>query len=294
LAYTARGWAVFPVVKAETDVTKKSPKGSKRIKDATNDYEKAQALFDAKPGAEVALALGKISNLCVLVVDPSNGGDHILQSLEMGNGSLPETVRQISSDGKEHIFFNYPEGITLKKYAREKNAGLYLLTDGDFVLVQSSMNDETCPNLFDVFSHPGRLAVCDAPAWLFEGDAKDLPQFLLRSSVPGFPCNRTSKYGDLLLEIADNKFLDAVDEDWKSALLALSYEIAIMFKRGRVAYDEAFKILLDLWLNCAEDIDPEPMTRAHVLSVVRKFFRTISVDYKLTYHSTTCNLVYLV
>lgn len=124
LTYAERGWPVFPVYeidhdqqcacgKADCESPGKHPRAAHGLKDATRGVEQIKTWWAEHPSANVGIRTGEASGLCVLDIDPRNGGDKLLTRLEEKYGKLPVSTIASTGGGGQHLFFDYP-GSTMK------------------------------------------------------------------------------------------------------------------------------------------------------------------------------------
>ena len=122
LNYTKLGFKIFPIV----------PKGKNPLtlhghKDASCDVDRIKQWWAQYPDANIGLPVGKEQGICVLDIDPRNGGDESFRRMVVAFGPLPQTVEALTGGGGRHIFFVYddnfrvPEGF--KKGIDVKKSG---------------------------------------------------------------------------------------------------------------------------------------------------------------------------
>lgn len=68
-----------------------------------------QALWDARPMANIGLATGEASGFWVLDVDPEGGGFETMAALVAEHGKLPDTFVAMTGSGGYHYFFTLPD-----------------------------------------------------------------------------------------------------------------------------------------------------------------------------------------
>jgi putative DNA primase/helicase len=108
LAYAERfGWAVFPV-----GADCRQPLTKHGVYDASSDPATITTMFRQAGDANIALACGQPSGVLVLDIDCKGDidGFQCLAELEDEHGFLPETPKQRSPSGGEHLFFAQPIG----------------------------------------------------------------------------------------------------------------------------------------------------------------------------------------
>ena len=118
--YAKRNIFVFPLHNVEDDGScscrdaecknqGKHPRTQHGFKDATIDLEKIGQWWTTFPKANIGIAC-EPTGWAVIDVDPRHGGDETLRDLEQQYGPLPDTVRQVTGSGGQHIIFTYPFG----------------------------------------------------------------------------------------------------------------------------------------------------------------------------------------
>lgn len=102
LRYVELGFGVLPVGQGPGELGKKGfIEGG--WKAAAHDAFAAELLFADHPGKNLALVLPP--HLCVIDVDPRNGGNESLLRWEDEHGPLPETVMSQTGRGGRHLYF---------------------------------------------------------------------------------------------------------------------------------------------------------------------------------------------
>lgn len=100
LAAAKRGLHVFPLAPG----SKKPMAGSAGFKDATLDADQIKAWFKETPDANYGISTGP-SNLCVVDVDPKNGGLETERELAATEGTLPPTFTVSTPSGGHHLYY---------------------------------------------------------------------------------------------------------------------------------------------------------------------------------------------
>ena len=116
----------------------------------------------------IGIRTGKISGVFVLDVDTRNGGDKTLAALELTHGDLPTTIRVETPSGGFHLWFNIPQGITIRNSAGKLGAGLDIRGDGGQVVVPPS---QVGKNFYYADGDEGpehRDKIADPPQWLVD------------------------------------------------------------------------------------------------------------------------------
>jgi hypothetical protein len=151
LSYARRGWAVFPLHNpVESGICScaagkacrsigKHPRTRQGLKDATTNEQQVRAWWRRWPQANVGLAMGKISNLVALDVDPRSGGDASLAELFDEHGAFPATLEALTGGGGFHFLFSHP-GVKFKNSSSVLGEGLDIKTDGGYIVAAPSLH----------------------------------------------------------------------------------------------------------------------------------------------------------
>jgi hypothetical protein len=125
------GWAVFPCIE-------KTPLTVHGHLDGTADEAQISAWWKRWPSANIG---GRVpDSMCVIDVDPRNGGSQSLELLEATHGPLPETLRSITGGGGEHRFFLRPSG-PIRNGAHKLGLGLDVKAPGrGYVILPPSVH----------------------------------------------------------------------------------------------------------------------------------------------------------
>jgi len=178
LAYAAIGLAVFPLHWAierdgvlgcscgdvECRSRAKHPLTMAGVKDASTDADAIAAWWQQWPDANIGLALG---GLVVVDVDPRNGGDVTLESVEAERGKLPDTWLALTGGGGNHYVYRATAGAT---YPGKLGKGLDLKRgDGAYIVVEPSRHISGIAYAWEASSSPlDGAAIATAPDWLAE------------------------------------------------------------------------------------------------------------------------------
>ncbi|MDX2494971.1 MAG: bifunctional DNA primase/polymerase [Desulfuromusa sp.] len=155
LNYAKIGYLVFPC----RDKKPLTPHG---FKDATNDPTVIAAWWDQSPDAQIGAPTGKEAGFFVLDIDQPHGPNS-LKELELKDGPLPITAEQRTGGGGRHLFFKYPEGITIKNSAGKLGTGLDTRGDGGYIIMSPSLHKSgNCYEWINV------EPMAEAPEWLLE------------------------------------------------------------------------------------------------------------------------------
>jgi hypothetical protein len=105
LAYADAGFASLPL-----KVASKAPAINGGKNAATTDHAILTSYFAASAGLNIGVRTGPTTGICVLDIDPRNGGDKSLERLINERGPLPKTVTAITGGGGSHLLFYLPAG----------------------------------------------------------------------------------------------------------------------------------------------------------------------------------------
>ena len=215
--YTARGWAVFPLV-ANT----KTPATTNGFKDATTDQNQIKQWFSA--AHNIGIATGK--GLLVLDIDRKHGkdGGEVLASIERENGKLPATLTATTPSGGEHLYYSYPVDVAIQSRAnicKEHGEGLDIRADGGYIVAPPSHTEASA-------DPKGKTATGDY-AWSNTLPVAELPAEwleLLRTKERTRPAPEPRTYtpdSDRMVELQDAMtYIPAGDYDtWVSVGKAL-------------------------------------------------------------------------
>ncbi|WP_018990996.1 bifunctional DNA primase/polymerase [Aromatoleum toluclasticum] len=153
-AYARRSWPVLPCAPGA-----KTPLTTHGFRDATMDGGQIDGWWTKWPDANVAILTGEDSGLLVVDVDPRNGGDASLATLEEIHGALPRDYVVESGGGGLHIYLRLPEGIELP--CSVLTDGIDVKCEGGYVIAPPSIHPNGTP--YRLFAGG---AVPPAPDWL--------------------------------------------------------------------------------------------------------------------------------
>lgn len=147
---------------------------------ATTDHDQIDAWWDAAPGRGVSIVTGAASGVWVLDVDEHEGvsGSDMLADLEATYGRLPDTPTVLTGGGGQHLYFAWPDGVTIRNDAGKRlGPGLDVRAEGGQVVAPPTRHKETGQRYVWETSSPPAVtsllfgeqpAFAAAPAWLIE------------------------------------------------------------------------------------------------------------------------------
>ncbi len=86
----------------------KHPRTPNGFKNASTDPDQIRAWWTRWPDANIAVATGSAAGVWVLDIDPDNGGEDTLATLEAQHGALPATWCTETGGGGFHLWFHHP------------------------------------------------------------------------------------------------------------------------------------------------------------------------------------------
>ena len=189
LALARRGFPVFPVHfvrddgrcscgAADCKNPAKHPITSAGCLDATTTETTIVNWWTANPGANVAVATGRKAGVFVIDVD---GDDLLIAELERGIGKF--TGGPCSSTGRgRHLWFQYPNGSSIKNAAKVQGWDIDVRGDGGYVIVPPSIH------------HSGRQYCWEVE---LNGSLPDAPQAVLEWLAKSSSGKTMTARGDL-------------------------------------------------------------------------------------------------
>jgi len=109
------------------------------MRDATNDEAIIRRWWDSWEDANIGVVTGRSSGFFALDVDPRNGGDRALASLEAKHGKLPETQTAGTGGDGVHYLFKYPD-FHVKNSTGKLRPGLDIKGEGGAIVVPPSLH----------------------------------------------------------------------------------------------------------------------------------------------------------
>lgn len=137
IAFAQRGWRVLPVGPDKRPLLKDWPSN------ATTDEDTIRRWWNGKyRGAQLGIACGSGSGLVVIDIDPRHEGDAGLAELERRYGALPATVTARTGGGGRHLYFSYPEGVSIVNRTKLGTAhGVDVRGEGGQVVAPPSVSE---------------------------------------------------------------------------------------------------------------------------------------------------------
>lgn len=139
------------------------------LKDATTDEAIIRTWWARWPAANIGIVCGPVSGIFAIDVDPRNGGEASLDTLQAQIGTLPDTVEAMTGGGGRHIVFRYPREQFVRSRAHVLGPGLDVKASGGYIVVEPSSHLSGTAYTWEASSDPLQgVTVADAPAGLLE------------------------------------------------------------------------------------------------------------------------------
>jgi hypothetical protein len=135
------------------------------LKSATHDIGQIREWWQKYPQANIGLVAGKSSGFIIVDIDPRNGGDESIKTLEKTYGQFPPTKEVLTGGGGQHLYFRYPQHRTIscKAGKTEPFLGIDIKSDGGYVLAPPSLHLSGKRYEWEVSSWDYGMA--DIPEW---------------------------------------------------------------------------------------------------------------------------------
>jgi hypothetical protein len=160
LWYARHGFAVFPLRPlSKIPLISKSAGGRGHL-DGTTDIAKIERWWKRYPKANIGIACF-LSGIVVIDVDPRNGGDDTLATLEREHGPLPPTWTVLTPSGGQHYYYRVPDGFDTD--AATLGPGIDLKWRGYVVAPPSvvAVSDRERKYEYDAACHPADTVIAD-------------------------------------------------------------------------------------------------------------------------------------
>jgi len=163
LQYAQLGWHVIPLKPNE----KRPLPGGHGVHDATTNTEQIKEWWDQHPDAGIGIAMGEISGVFAVDIDPRNGGDKSLEQLIAENTELPDTVMALTGGNGEHYLYEYPNSVEITKQVLMD--GIDIISNNAYIVVEPSIHPSGNAYTWEGSSDPLEgIQPTAAPQWLLD------------------------------------------------------------------------------------------------------------------------------
>jgi hypothetical protein len=148
------------------------------LHDATIDGATVRQWWALWPDANVGVATGAVSQICVLDIDPDHGGWDSVDRISSQYSALDlDTWTVETGGGGVHLYLRHP-GVRVPNNARTKlGAGVDVRGDGGYVVAPPSLHRSGRRYRWADRYDPASRPLCDPPSWLVGliADRADVP-----------------------------------------------------------------------------------------------------------------------
>lgn len=167
--YASRGWSVLPIQAGD-----KKPLGKWKVQqNRIASKEEIDVWFKTWPDAGVGIVTGSVSKLIVIDIDPRNGGNESLKSLD-----LPPTYVVQTGGGGQHMYYRWMHAASLQKCTGYL-PGVDIQAEGSLIVAPPTVHKSGIAYVAATTIDE----MADAPAWLLE--LKETPKEKLWESGIG-------------------------------------------------------------------------------------------------------------
>ena len=169
LAYANLGWHVFPC-----GIKKKTPITQHGVKDSTLNKKQITEWWTENPDANIAVACGVASGICVIDIDKNDKVDgwKTVEKLVQSGNVLPETVAQVTPSGGMHLIYQYDREV--KNENSKRFPGIDIRTNGYYILLAPSIHPNGSVYQWKENLNPFGYALSSFPGWIKEAESTAL------------------------------------------------------------------------------------------------------------------------
>jgi hypothetical protein len=269
LAYAKKGWAVIPLCGKIPAISKADD--GRGVHDATTNCDTIQQWWTKDPNANIGIACGQ--EFWVLDIDGDEGEDSLAE-MQKEHGPLPETVEQITGNGR-HLLFKF-NGENVQNSVKFK-PGLDTRSGGGYIVAAPSYHQGSGRRYeWEVDHHPDDVEVMAAPDWLVElivdkppvdGEAAD-PFIAFGRSTPKSP-----SYGKAALDAEAVAIRSAPIGSQENILNSAALKIGQLIGSGALDFDQARETLIAAGLDMANDPQKKTWNASEITAKVERGLR---------------------
>ena len=164
--YSALGFKMIPLAPVDSHSNGKRPLMSGWQEQATTNPSQVGQWFVENPNAGLGIVTGLASALCVIDVDPRNGGKDSLIDMYRLHGKFPETPVVETGGGGWHFYFRCNQmNIRLPKNLAP---GIDVKWEGGFVCAPPTLHQSGQLYFWDACFHIENFPLPLLPNWLLE------------------------------------------------------------------------------------------------------------------------------
>lgn len=238
-ALAARGWGVFPAPRGEKKSHLKAEFSGGRRWGNTVDDAQITSAWDKWPDANVGIACGPESGLFVVEADTIEGhgvdGLGELERLIAENEPLPATIEAVSPSGSRHLYFAWPEGVSIINSEGRIAPGVDVRGAGGMVIAPPSVK----PGKIEPYrwvNPPGLFDLAECPAWLLK-----LCMTEPRERAPAAINHRTeASDDDKVLGLLYTRPNTLSREDWVRVCFALKHHFGDRAREPWLSFSSRF------------------------------------------------------
>ena len=262
LTYADRGWAVLPLRGKLPAIPK--AKGGRGVHDATTNSDTIKAWWEKYPDANIGVATGRASGFWVLDVD-GDEGEQSLAELQGEHGPIPDTVEQLTGNGR-HLLFRF-NGEQIKNSVKIL-PGLDTRADGGYIVVAPSHHQGAGrPYIWEVDHDPEDTEAANAPEWLLELVAEK-PSEVAATTDPylafGGSGPTSESYGRAALEKESEAVAMAPVGSQEFTLNAAALKIGQLVGSGALDLSKATERLVAAGLAMPNDPEKKPWSENEI------------------------------
>ncbi len=197
LDYAQRGWPVFPAYNLTATGActcgptpcgspGKHPRTAHGLSDATTDEAQIRLWWQRWPFANIAIRTGTVSGIVVIDIDPRNGGDETLATLQLAHGRLPDTAESLTGGGGRHLLFQHPGG-EVRSRSGALGPGVDVKADGGYIIAPPSRHVSGRGYEWESSSNPADVPLALLPDWLRALVVEDVDVRATSGAAPPVP-----------------------------------------------------------------------------------------------------------
>ena len=240
-AYAARGWHVFPAPMGQKKSHKSAEHSKGRKWGATTDSVEITQDWQTWPTANVGIVTGPKSGFFVVEADTPTGhgvdGISNLNALIEEHEPLPDTIEALSPSGSWHLYFKWPEGVSISNSEGRIAPGVDVRGDGGMVIGVPSLK-EGAEEPYRWKNPPPLFELADCPEWLLNLCLKPAAKLSERAAAGGLQiATGGNGWADAALRGEIANVLAAADGTRNSVLNRAAFNLGQVVAGGGLSED---------------------------------------------------------